>query len=174
MLQGKKEPREQRLHINLLEMRAVTKALQVSSLPLIAMILVYSRHLHCDLLLQQQWGRGGDTHSLSPSGQSRRSFPADLQLAYLFVGCPSLMPGSMKSALWQLPWLSGAAWTQRSFCQAAWASHSTYSDLYLWDITLMTEDLHRLGPFPAAKCSSCSKIPNSAGLLPVLCPSYLC
>ena len=61
--------------------------------------------------------------------------------------CPYLMPGSIKSALWQLHWLSGATWTRRSFCQPAWASHATYSDLYLRDIAPLTEDLHRLGLF---------------------------
>ena len=42
----------------------------------------------------------------------------------------------LKSALWQLHWLSGAVWTQRSFFQPAWASQTTYADFYLLDTKL--------------------------------------
>ena len=77
--------------------------------------------------------------------------------------CPYLMPEPMKSVLWQLHWLSGAVWTWRSFCQPAWASHSTFSDFYLQDIALLAEELHHLGPILAAQCSSCSKILNNLG-----------
>ena len=42
MIQGKWEPEEQLLHINLLEMRAVTKALQKFSFPQNATVLVSS------------------------------------------------------------------------------------------------------------------------------------
>ena len=48
-----------------------------------------------------------------------------------------------------------------AICQPAWAPHSSFLDFYLWDIALLTEHLHRLGPILAAQRSSCSKIPNS-------------
>ena len=34
-----------------------------------------------------------------------------------------------------------------------WASHSTFTDFYLWDIALLTEGLHHLGPIVAAQQS---------------------
>ena len=78
---------------------------------------------------------------------------------------PYIMLKPIKSVLWGLHWLSRAVWTQRSFCQPAWASHSTFSDFYFQDIAILTEDIHHLGPIPTAQWSACSKILNKLGSL---------
>ena len=74
-----------------------------------------------------------------------------------------LMQGPMKYALWGIHWLSRAAWTWRSSCQPAWASHSTFSDFYLLDIALVIEILHHPGPIPDTQCASCFKILKKLG-----------
>ena len=61
MLQGKWKPQEQHLHINLLEIRAVAKALEGFSFPQGTTVLVFSDNS----TVVSNINREGGTHSLS-------------------------------------------------------------------------------------------------------------